>query len=189
MCEGGLFFPITADPMKPSVLFAVLGALAVVAVLMHRMNTLEKRLTALTNGNGVQPISMAAPATPEVEVAVFMARIQSHARKLWAAGSAGNLPLAEFYRHELKEEMEAVADGNIIDDGVPVSTYMKTYGITAIDALKQQLKDDGLKDFGNRYAALISNCNSCHTATGHPYLVMQVPTSMPFDDQVFAPAH
>ena len=175
--------------MKPSVIFAVLGALAVIAVLMHRMNTLEKRLTAVANSKGAQPIATAAPVAPEVEVAVFMGRIQSHARKLWAAGSAGNLPLAEFYRHELKEEMEAVADGNIMDDGVPVSTYMKTYGITAIDALKQQLKDDGLKDFGNRYAALISNCNSCHTATGHPYLVMQAPTSMPFDDQVFAPAH
>ncbi|MBK7087220.1 MAG: hypothetical protein IPH53_22295 [Flavobacteriales bacterium] len=175
--------------MKPSVIFAVLGALAVIAVLMHRMNTLEKRLTVLANSKGAQPIAAAAPVAPEVEVAVYMGRIQSHARKLWAAGSAGNLPLAEFYRHELKEEMEAVADGNIMDGTVPVSTYMKTYGITAIDALKQQLKDDGLKDFGNRYAALISNCNSCHTATGHPYLVMQAPTSMPFDDQVFAPAH
>ncbi|MBK9537507.1 MAG: hypothetical protein IPO12_01945 [Flavobacteriales bacterium] len=115
--------------MKPSVIFAVLGALAVIAVLMHRMNTLEKRLTVLANSKGAQPIAAAAPVAPEVEVAVYMGRIQSHARKLWAAGSAGNLPLAEFYRHELKEEMEAVADGNIMDGTVPVSTYMKTYGI------------------------------------------------------------
>jgi len=88
----------------------------------------------------------------------------------------------------VKEDVEAVADANILNNGVPVSTYLKTNGISAIDAMKQQLKDDGLKNFANRNAALISNGNSCHTATDQPYLVMKVP-GVPFTDQEFAPTH
>lgn len=164
--------------MKNGTLLLALAFLVVVALLMHRINRLQLQVDALAEAPVPQP---------EVEVAVHMGRIQSHAHKLWAAGTAGNLPLAEFYRHELKEEMAAVAKAGIVDDGVPVSTYMTNLGLPAIDALRDQLRTDGLTDFAPRFNTLIATCNNCHKATGHPYLVMRVPDSLRFPDQVFAP--
>jgi len=74
----------------------------------------------------------------------------------------------------------------VVDDGVPVSDHMKVYGIRAIDALKEQLATDGLKDFDDRYAALIVTCNSCHRVSGHPELRMRVPTENRFTGQDFS---
>jgi len=80
-----------------------------------------------------------------------------------------------------------VAGAGIVDDGIPVSTYMTNIGFPAIDALRDQLRTDGLKDFAPRYATLIATCNNCLRATCHPYLVMRVPDSLRFNDLVFAP--
>jgi len=56
--------------MSPSIIFAFLGSLSVVAVPLTKKSTLEKRITVLSNAKGVQRISPAAMAAPEVEVAV-----------------------------------------------------------------------------------------------------------------------
>ena len=76
----------------------------------------------------------------------------------------------------MKEEMETVANAGIVDDGVPVSENMKTYGLKASDALKEQLKTDGLSNFTCIFEALIGTCNTCHRVSGHPELHMQPPT-------------
>ena len=51
---------------------------------------------------------------------------------------------------------------------------------------EEQLATDGLKDFADRYEALINTCNSCHRVTGHPQLHMRVPTANRFSGQDFA---
>ncbi len=160
-------------------------ALVGVFVVFVRQNSLQGEMKKGVIP-GVVNVTASAPATVPVEVAHYMARIQHHTEKLWWAGQAGNLELAKFYRHEIKEEMEVVANGSVVDDGVPVSDHMKVYGIRAIDALKEQIATDGLKDFADRYEALINTCNSCHRVTGHPQLHMRVPTANRFSGQDFA---
>lgn len=163
--------------------FALVGVL----VLLVRQNDMAKELRANSKSPAGITVRQAPAATVgHVEVAHHMARIQQHAEKLWWAGRSDNLELAKFYRHEIKEEMETVADGNIVDDGVPVSDHMKTYGIRAIDALKEQLATDGLKGFNDHYEALILSCNSCHRVTGHPQLVMRTPVENRFSGQDFS---
>lgn len=169
---------------RPSIL-AVL-ALVGVFVVFVRQNSLQSERKKQDRTPPGAPALSATAAAP-VEVAHHMNRIQLYAEKLWWAGQAGNLELAKFYRHEIKEEMEVVADGNVVDNGIPVSEHMKVYGVRAIDALKEQLATDGLKDFPDRYEALINTCNSCHRVSGHPELHMRIPTENRFTGQDFAP--
>ncbi len=171
--------------MDRSTVLAAL-ALAGVFVVFVRQNSLQRTVDTGSATPRMTTVTHAAPTSTPVEVAHHMARIQHHAEKLWWAGQAGNLELAKFYRHEIKEEMEVIADGQVVDDGVPVSDHMKVYGIRAIDALKEQLATDGLKDFDDRYAALIVTCNSCHRVSGHPELRMRVPTENRFTGQDFS---
>lgn len=172
--------------MQKAAPYIALAALLAVAFLLKRVGELEDRLQALATGRPA--VAMAATAAPApVEVAQNMGRIQAYANKMWSAGQAGNLPLVDFYRHEMKEEMEAVANGGVVDDGVPVSEHMKTYGIRAMEALKADLKANGLTDFNDQYAVLISTCNSCHVTCGHPELRMRIPSVGRYTDQEFAP--
>lgn len=166
----------------------VLAAIALVGVFVVfvRQNKLQDEMKGRSGQDRATVITAATATKPPVEVAHYMARIQQHAEKLWWAGQEGNLELAKFYRHEIKEEMEAVADGGVVDDGVPVSEHMKVYGIRAADALKEQLATDGLKDFDDHYEALILACNSCHKVTGHPELRMRVPAENRFTGQDFS---
>lgn len=171
--------------MKPGPILLVLALLAVVALLMHRISALEERMDG-----GVRKVPATAPpasADPMVEVAPAMMRIQHLAHKLWFSGQAGNLELAKFYRHEVKEVMEEIADAEIVEKEVPISENMRTYGLRAIEALKVQLNTDSLKDFSERYEVLIATCNSCHAVCGHPELRMKVPETNRYTDQVFAP--
>jgi hypothetical protein len=170
--------------MDRSTLLAVI-ALVGVFVVFVRQNRLQQELKGKAGQDRTRLVSVAPSSTVPVEVAHYMARIQQHAEKLWWAGQAGNLELAKFYRHEIKEEMEVVAGGNVVDDGVPVSEHMMVYGIRAVDALKDQLATDGLKDFKDRYEALILACNSCHKVTGHPELRMRIPAENRFAGQDF----
>ena len=162
-------------------------ALLGVFVLFVRQSSLQDELkkNARTGTAIVAPLNT-PNAEPVIEVAHYMARIQSHTEKLWWAGETGNLALAKFYRHEIKEEMEVIANAGITNEGIRVSENMKVYGLRAIDVLKEQIATDGLKDFPARYEALVNTCNSCHAVSGHPELRMRVPVENRFAGQNFS---
>lgn len=164
-------------------LVAAIAACVAVFFLMVRIQRLEKQLK---NTPRAATAGVVAAATPEV--ADHMARMQVFANKLWSAGKAGNLPLADFYRHELKEQMETIAGAGIIDDGVDVSARMEVYGLRTVEAVKQELKVNGLAGFDQQYAMLVNACNTCHSECGKPFLRVRVPTYTRYDDQEFAPA-
>ncbi|MEO8067439.1 MAG: hypothetical protein ABI599_07090 [Flavobacteriales bacterium] len=173
-------------------LVAAIAALAVVFYLMQRLGRTEQELAAMK-----AMVAMKSASPPEggsegagkveLEVAVYMGRIQQYAHKLWAAGKASNLPLAKFYLHEMDEAMEDLQHANIEDDGVPVSKHMETYGIRAIDGLADNLKANGLKDFDGQFALLVNTCNSCHDKCGYPFIRIAVPAAPPVGVQDFRP--
>jgi hypothetical protein len=163
--------------------FIAVAALVAVAFLMHKLGRLENRIKALQQSRPT--LAPPSAAAPDVEVAHYMMRIQQHANKLWSAGRAGNLKLADFYRHELKEEMTAIARARIVDDGVPVSEHMEVYGLRTLEAFKARMAAHGTGDFDAQYRILIDACNSCHVTCGHPELRMRVPEHIRFDDQEF----
>lgn len=164
-------------------LIAAVAALAAVFYLIVRLGNTEKELADMK-----ATVATPAPAKVggsegaeevELEVAVYMGRIQQYAHKLWAAGTADNLPLAKFYLHEIDEAMEDLEHANIDDDGVPVSVHMQTYGINTVDALAGHMKANGLKDFDGQFELLVNTCNACHDKCGYPFIRIAVPTVAP----------
>lgn len=172
--------------MKNGTTLLVLAALCGVVIAMVHLSKLEARLLALEKGTTAST-AVATTATGPVEIAVHMARIQVYMHKLYWAGMAQNVPLADFYRHEIKEVMEEVAKAGIKEDGVDISAMMNATGIPAIDAMKAHLKDKGVAGFREQYDALIGACNSCHTASGHGMVRIQVPLENRYSDQAFTP--
>lgn len=122
-----------------------------------------------------------------IEIAVHMGRIQRYHQKLWAAGREGNAELAAFYLHELEEAMEEIAEADVEEDGVRISPHMKAYGLGTVEALERILKEDGVEALHASSQLLVDACNACHAATGYSFIRIQVPGTVHYPDQDFAP--
>jgi len=119
------------------------------------------------------------------EVVNQMIIFQWLTNKLYFAGMAGNLPLTEFYLHELEEKMEEFAEGEIVDEGVQLSVLMRAHGLSALDLASNRIKEQGLEGFSEIYSNFISGCNNCHAGTSHEYIKIVSPTVPVADNQDF----
>jgi len=121
------------------------------------------------------------------ELAPAMGDMQRFAEKLYFAGQAGNWPLADFYLHEIEETVEKVIKSNIVDEGVPVSSFMKTMFPPSVEGIKGPVKARDAAQFAARYEGLISSCNACHQATQHGFVKITVPRQPTYENQDFRP--
>lgn len=121
----------------------------------------------------------------EVELAVYMNRLQLYTNKLWFASKNQNWELAAFYLEETEETMQEVTELNIVEDGIRINEQMKTWGIPAIEPLEKAIESKELKSFELEYTNLISNCNGCHTATKHSFIKIKTPDAPAFTNQVY----
>jgi len=119
------------------------------------------------------------------EVVNQMVIFQWLTNKLYFAGTAGNMPLTEFYLHELEEKMEEFAEGEIVDEGVQLSVLMRAHGLSALDLASNRIKEQGLEGFSEIYSNFISGCNNCHAGTSHEYIKIVSPTVPVADNQDF----
>ncbi|OAB61443.1 hypothetical protein AY599_04930 [Leptolyngbya valderiana BDU 20041] len=100
-----------------------------------------------------------------------MGAMQYFSHKLVLAIDAGNLPLADFYAHELEETIEA-------------ASAIESYGGQAIGALVDSMLEprfeeleDALDSDVDRasaaFDAMVDSCNACHQATGFGLIRIQ----------------
>lgn len=172
----------------------VLALLALLAtgLLFHRLSEMEQRLARLEG----RPSTETAPAAEQahageaddIEVAEIMGRMERHHAKWWAAGRAGNAELAGFYLHELEEAMEELAEAHVVEDnGVDVSANMRTYGLPIIKELERKLKQEGVTAMHADADVLVATCNSCHVASGFPFIKVVAPNTAVFPGQDLRP--
>jgi hypothetical protein len=164
----------------------VLIALFGIGLLLYRQGGLNDRITAMEQAaHGERP----APEEEEgFEVAEVMGRLERHHAKWWLAGQAGHAELAAFYLHEMEEAMEELAHAGVVEEnGVDVSALVGVYGMPVIHALEQRLEREGVAAMHADAAVLVANCNSCHAATGHGFIQVQVPVGATFPGQSMAP--
>ncbi|MCX7744469.1 MAG: hypothetical protein N2167_07895 [Flavobacteriales bacterium] len=121
----------------------------------------------------------------EVELAIYMNRLQLYTNKLWFAAKNKNWELASFYLEEAEETMEEVAEDDIVEDGIRINEQMKTWGIPAIEPLEKAIESKDLKNVELEYTNLITNCNGCHTATKHSFIKIKIPDTPAFTNQVY----
>jgi muramidase (phage lysozyme) len=117
-----------------------------------------------------------------------MNNLQRHSNKLWFAGSAQNWELAQFYVHELEESMEKVEQANVFEDGIALSPLMRNLGLKSLENLEEAIKNKESKAFDEAYDLMVANCNSCHNAAKHPFIVIQKPKNPAFDNQIYTPS-
>jgi hypothetical protein len=78
-------------------------------------------------------------------------------------------------------------DAKAMEDGNDISALMRTYGISTVELLEKQLKEEGVAAMHANAELLANTCNSCHVSSGHAFIRIQVPTTVHFPDQDFAP--
>ena len=116
-----------------------------------------------------------------------MRDLQVHAAKLWFAGKEANWPLVDFQLHEMEELMEEISEHEITEGAVRVDHLMKKVREVQVEALEEAAHAKDATAFEAGYDALVQNCNACHAAAGHPYVVIKRPTAGMYSNQDFKP--
>ena len=116
-----------------------------------------------------------------------MGNMQRFVEKLYFAGQASNWELADFYVHEIEEAMEGIIAANVIDEGVPVSSFMKTMLPSAVMSMEEAVKARDTRQFMTRYDGLVSSCNACHLSTKHGFVKIVIPKQPTYQNQSFGP--
>lgn len=132
-------------------------------------------------GTSTQPIQ---EAEPEIELAISMGRMQLFMNKLYFAGIAGNAELRDFYIHEIEEAMDEIAQADVKEDGVDISQNIEMFGLAQIEVFEKAIAENP-EQFTEAYNAFVNACNSCHTASKYPFIIIKEPTNPVFDNQVY----
>ncbi len=118
----------------------------------------------------------------------IMAQQQVRHAKLWAAGSAGNWPLAGYEVAELKDGFNLAMTLHPTHAGMETAPLIRAFVLPRLADLEETIKAGRAAEFSERFDRLSAGCNECHKGLQHPFIVIQRPTTPPFTNQSFAPA-
>ena len=119
----------------------------------------------------------------------IMSLQQMRHSKLWFAGSAANWELAAYELDELKEGFDDVLALFPTHDGVPLTPMVKAITAKDVPDLAKAIAARDGAGFSSAFDALTAACNGCHQSAKHGFIVIQRPTSLPYTNQLFTPAH
>jgi hypothetical protein len=111
----------------------------------------------------------------------FMLNIQIHHAKLYFAGSEGNWDIAAMEVANIKNNEDGIK--KVCTDR-PETMYLSMIK-PAIDSVMNAIGSQSVENFKNSYIYLTNTCNSCHLATKHENIRIQVPEQPPFSNQIF----
>jgi hypothetical protein len=138
---------------------------------------------ALLMGLILAPLAVAQQDVYPPKLGDIMTAIQLSHIKLWFAGKLGNWDLAAY---EVAQIKESLGDAAQLYREIPVDFVTNT--ADPIDAIRAAADaKDGAK-FAKAFGDLNQTCNACHQVIRRGFIVIQVPTGLPFTDQSFAPA-
>lgn len=163
---------------KLAVLFVGI-VLTLIVFLMHtRMQVREAH-------DEIEQLKSLIEEVGEPDLVAGMGRIQLYMEKLWQAGSVGNTELAEFYRHEIEEVLEELAEAGISDDGHDLSLRIEQMALPVLEAWEAKGIEADSTEFEASYLGLMNACNSCHQVTDHGYIRITKPGHLETSNQAF----
>jgi len=117
--------------------------------------------------------------------------IQPRHVKLWAAAQQRNWTLAAFELNEMRSAFDKIAatipkypqPGTQVDLG---PTFQSLMG-PKIQQVNGALTAQNPMQFATAFNDLTTQCNGCHEALSHPYLVIKVPDATGYPNQDFRP--
>lgn len=128
-----------------------------------------------------------AALAAEPDLVGNMGDLQRFSHKMDLAIGKGNLPLADFYAHELEETIEATLAIESYHDQ-PIGELTQAMMVPAFERLEEALDAEPL-DAAALDAAVdgyVAACNACHLASGYGYIRIERTETNPFM-QSFAP--
>ncbi|HUK58020.1 MAG TPA: hypothetical protein VLV50_02225 [Stellaceae bacterium] len=102
--------------------------------------------------------------------------------KLWYAGADQNWALAGYELEQIKDSFQ---DAMVLYPGLPTANMLPMAGpSTALDAA---IRAKDRKAFARAFNQMTAACNACHQSQGYGAIVIKVPNSSPFSDEMFPP--
>ena len=143
---------------------------------------------------GAQNIKRTVPAAKEQRVESItpnlgdiMALMQLRHLKLAFAGSLSDWSLANYEVTEMQKSFETAATMFPEFRNVPVAQLIERISEPELKKIKEAIRDRNTAAFSASLRSLTAACNSCHESSNVGFIVIRIPTSSPFSNQLFAP--
>ena len=134
-----------------------------------------------------QPQSAPAAGTTSPALADIMSTTQLRHFKLAYSGKVGNWSLAGYELGLIQQSFDAAARLYPMFKSVPQAELIKQESEPPLADLRRAIDSKNRDDFVQAFARLTQACNRCHQAAGVGFIVIRIPTSSPFSNQLFAP--
>jgi hypothetical protein len=132
-----------------------------------------------------QPAPVADPASPAL--ADIMSTTQLRHLKLAYSGKVVNWALAGYELGLIQQSFDSAARHYPVFKGIPLADLIKQESEPPLADLRRAIDAKSSDGFVQAFVKLTQACNRCHQAAGVGFIVIRVPTSSPFSNQLFPP--
>lgn len=162
--------------MRRFIVIALVAAAAVLTAAADRQSAAQQAQPGSTSAPHVMP-----------SLADIMSATQWRHLKLAYSGIVSNWPLAGYELEQIQQSFAAAAQLYPVFKNVPLAQLIKDESEPPLADLAKAIESKSSADFASAFARLTNACNHCHREAGVGFIVMRVPTSSPFSNQLFPP--
>ncbi len=134
------------------------------------------------------PPTQQAPYSYVPDLGELMTVTQLRHFKLSYAAELNNWELANYEVAQVRKSFDAAAKFYPVLQNVRQVKLIADVSEPALKAIEKSIKAKDRAAFEISFNDLTSACNSCHQQANIGFVVIRVPTSSPFSNQVFPPA-
>jgi hypothetical protein len=149
-------------------------------VVLLIVSSLAPRALAQSEQSNVKTTSTNESSVPLL--GDIMNAVQTRHMKLWFAGKALNWELAAY---ELRQLKSGLLEAAVMYEGIPVTSV--TTMIDPVQSVAEAIAAKDSKRFVKTVSELTQGCNGCHKSMERGFIVMRLPKTSPFSNQVFPP--
>lgn len=124
----------------------------------------------------------------DIELAQFMFDVSLRVAAIWFAGEANNTEMVEYQIHELEEIVDDIRAAAPEEAGIDIVEYFDTQILTQLEKAEEAIEEGDQEGFVAAYDAALTQCNSCHGATGYDFIRVVRPERNPYTNLDFTPA-
>ena len=120
-------------------------------------------------------------------LADIMSGTQLRHLKLAYSGKVKNWQLADYELGRIQQSFADAAQLYPVFKNIPLAELIKSESEPPLADLRKSIDAKNLDDFARAFGKLTDACNRCHRAAGVGFIVIRIPTSSPFSNQLFPP--
>ena len=120
-------------------------------------------------------------------LADIMSGTQLRHLKLAYSGKVKNWQLADYELGRIQQSFADAAQLYPVFKNIPLAELIKSESEPPLADLRKSIDAKNLDDFARAFGKLTDACNRCHRAAEVGFIVIRVPTSSPFSNQLFPP--